>query len=273
MPKTNLTIVNWDGEVPDGCEPVLELRTPKDGDIYLSPLRPLETLKASHDWPETDTHQQLCFRRKPVEMHKYCPYCGEVADNLYWLCPDCCAELGQAGYNINKLPPMVAQESPPAALLPKPWVKAREYPDGSVWRRPGGWLVQVVRKAACGDFVLRCEDGAEFVLHRTFLDTCKPWTPQAGEMVYHKWDTGCTCGALPSNLLPACFATAQEPVEPVQAMPAEPTLSELAARLAKVEAMLAAREAMLEQIIPAPYPSIPTTQNWSSGDENREAKP
>jgi len=123
---TDLVIKHWDGEVPDGCLPELEWRAANVGDIYLN-LCGIGIEVEESD--EIDTDTRLCFRRKPVEMNKYCPYCGNRSEGRLHSCNACHNEAVEAGFIYwGETPIIRPSASTPTTLLPKPWEKKVEPP-------------------------------------------------------------------------------------------------------------------------------------------------
>jgi len=83
--------------------------------------------------PPTDRLIPAAFAPKPKpapELHKFCPYCGKVADDFFWVCAECAEEsMGNFPTAHGEIQPSA---SPPSPLLPKPWAKEQPptLPDG-----------------------------------------------------------------------------------------------------------------------------------------------
>lgn len=83
--------------------------------------------------PPTDRLIPAAFAPKleqAKELHKFCPYCGKVADDFFWVCAECAEEsMGNFPTAHGEIQPSA---SPPSPLLPKPWAKEQPptIPDG-----------------------------------------------------------------------------------------------------------------------------------------------
>lgn len=177
---TTLTI-EWEGEVPDGCEPVLEWRTVSKGDLVANQDGSVENWRGLIGLP------RLCFRRK---LRKYCPYCGRETQNFY-MCDSCGREGGFPwldGLAAKATPSHIQpSSSPPSTLLPKPWVKPKQPEVGTFWYGPDENAMYEVLAVYADSIDFRYyqkDNGARGNVTFGDMGLLQPWTPKAGERVW-----------------------------------------------------------------------------------------
>lgn len=122
-----------------GYEYTGEYRQPNVGDRFL----------ANNDFEKGEVmirdsgvhfNDRWILRQVAPEMHKYCPYCGAIADGRTYMCDECWNWGGEVGGDAyvakgHDISPIDPSATPPAILLPKPWLQKPKA--HSVTAKPG----------------------------------------------------------------------------------------------------------------------------------------